>query len=195
MHLKYVTVCSGLWHKSCLRRITDGDLHGLLEYSGKELLADENSSSEDSLSDKDYIPDSESLEEDHDDSDASLPLAESPKKAVQLKKKPGLPDILASCALDLSSKAVQNTPHGYQPYNDNVAEELDSVKSVKDSSKDKLEGRAEFDNQEEPHLTMCIKNYCFICGKPQSKISRHLRTHKPHPEIVHAFSLRKSERF
>ncbi|CAJ1081816.1 uncharacterized protein LOC124850789 isoform X8 [Xyrichtys novacula] len=182
-------VCSGVWHKSCLRRITDGDLHGLLEYSGKELLADENSSSEDSLSDKDYIPDSESLEEDHDDSDASLPLAENPKKAVQQKKKPVLPDILASCALDLSSMAVQNTPHSYQPYNDDVAEELDSVKSVKDSSKDKTEGGAEFDNQEVPHLTMSIKNYCFICGKPQSKISRHLRTHKAHPEIVHAFSL------
>ncbi|XP_048855405.1 uncharacterized protein LOC125739885 [Brienomyrus brachyistius] len=37
-------------------------------------------------------------------------------------------------------------------------------------------------------LTMISKNYCFLCGKPQSKIARHLKTHKTHSEIEHAFS-------
>ncbi|XDV36910.1 hypothetical protein PO909_006624 [Leuciscus waleckii] len=36
---------------------------------------------------------------------------------------------------------------------------------------------------------MSKKNYCYVCGKPQSKISRHLKTHKTHTEIVQAFSL------
>lgn len=43
--------------------------------------------------------------------------------------------------------------------------------------------------QELPHLIMSKKKYCYVCGKPQSKISRHLKTQKTHTEIVQAFSL------
>lgn len=33
------------------------------------------------------------------------------------------------------------------------------------------------------------KNYCFVCGLPQTKISRHLQIHsKTHAEIAHGFS-------
>ncbi len=33
------------------------------------------------------------------------------------------------------------------------------------------------------------KNYCYICGKPQSKLARHLKTHKDEVEVAQALSL------
>ncbi|XP_026119679.1 uncharacterized protein LOC113098803, partial [Carassius auratus] len=33
------------------------------------------------------------------------------------------------------------------------------------------------------------KNYCYICGKPQSKLARHLKTHMAEVEVVQALSL------
>ncbi|MEQ2186061.1 hypothetical protein GOODEAATRI_024742, partial [Goodea atripinnis] len=39
------------------------------------------------------------------------------------------------------------------------------------------------------------KNYCFVCGRPQTKISRHLFTHrKEEPEIAEAFALRRNSK-
>ncbi|XP_019211709.1 uncharacterized protein LOC106097188 [Oreochromis niloticus] len=38
-------------------------------------------------------------------------------------------------------------------------------------------------------MTLSKRNYCYFCGKPQAKISRHLKTHKTAPDVVHAFSL------
>ena len=39
------------------------------------------------------------------------------------------------------------------------------------------------------------KNFCYVCKKPQSKISRHLKTHeKTELDIAHAFSLRKGSK-
>ncbi|XP_048830876.1 uncharacterized protein LOC125725220 isoform X8 [Brienomyrus brachyistius] len=35
------------------------------------------------------------------------------------------------------------------------------------------------------------KNYCYICGKPQSKISRHLKTHLTEVEVAEALSFPK----
>ncbi|XP_072566873.1 uncharacterized protein [Paramormyrops kingsleyae] len=35
------------------------------------------------------------------------------------------------------------------------------------------------------------KNYCYVCGKPKSKIARHLETHKTEPEIAEALSFPK----
>lgn len=37
-------------------------------------------------------------------------------------------------------------------------------------------------------------NYCYVCGKAQTKIARHLRTHKTHTEIEHIFSLPKKSK-
>ena len=44
-----------------------------------------------------------------------------------------------------------------------------------------------------PLKTRTSINYCFVCGKAQKKISRHLKTHKTHAEIVHAFSTTDSK--
>nr|XP_023660035.1 uncharacterized protein LOC111839935 [Paramormyrops kingsleyae] len=33
------------------------------------------------------------------------------------------------------------------------------------------------------------KNYCYICGKPQTKLARHLKTHKGEVEVAQALSL------
>ncbi len=33
------------------------------------------------------------------------------------------------------------------------------------------------------------KNYCYICGKPQSKLARHLNTHKDEVEVAQVLSL------
>lgn len=38
----------------------------------------------------------------------------------------------------------------------------------------------------------CLKNYCYVCGKEYTKISRHLKTHiRDEPDIAKAFSYRK----
>ncbi len=114
-------------------------------------------------------------------------------KAGQIQAKPVIPDVGTSYGSDSSIPVVPSTSKGCPPYEDhmvlNAAETSASVNSVKDSSKEKPEGEAAFHKQELPHLAMSNKNYCYVCGKPQSKISRHLKTHKTHAEIVHVFSL------
>ena len=51
------------------------------------------------------------------------------------------------------------------------------------------EAEAERRKQEVTLQNTTIKNYCYVCGKPQSKISRHLKLHRKHAELVHLFSL------
>ena len=137
------------------------------------------------MSDKDYIPNSESED---DDSDASITFMPSQSKAAQFQVKPVIPDVGTSYGSDTSIPAGPSTSKELPPLEDHIvpdtAETSNSPNSsAKVSSKDKPE------EQDLTNLTMCKKNYCFVCGKPQSKISRHLKTHKTHAEIVHAFSL------
>lgn len=40
-------------------------------------------------------------------------------------------------------------------------------------------------------LSSAKKNYCYMCGKPQSKIARHFQNHKDEAEIAQVLSLPK----
>ncbi|RVE66764.1 hypothetical protein OJAV_G00110630 [Oryzias javanicus] len=62
-----------------------------------------------------------------------------------------------------------------------------------------------FDNEESPslddsdsdtkQLRLTRRNFCFVCEKPQSKISRHLKTHIAEvPEIAEVFRLRRNSK-
>ncbi|KAF3838798.1 hypothetical protein F7725_010566 [Dissostichus mawsoni] len=110
----------------------------------------------------------------------------SQSKAGQIQFKT-LTDVGKNYPSDTSLPVLPSTSKDWPPL-DMAIDATTSGPSIsnKDSYKKKPKAKAELPKQ---HLTMSTKNYCFICGKPQSKISRHLRTHKTHAEIIHAFSL------
>ncbi|XP_053083172.1 uncharacterized protein LOC117596717 isoform X1 [Pangasianodon hypophthalmus] len=62
------------------------------------------------------------------------------------------------------------------------------------------EGKAKVDGAEECLQSSVIsctenkKNYCYICGKPQSKISRLLKTHMAEGEVAKALSMPKNSK-
>ncbi|XP_047189259.1 uncharacterized protein LOC118313196 isoform X2 [Scophthalmus maximus] len=195
-------VCSGVWHKSCLRQITtdyiqDPSQQKFPRSSGDELLSDEDDlphselnqilDDDDYVSDMDYVPNSDSHDDDDDYSDASIHLMPRLLKATQIQEKVVKPDVGTSDASDTNILVVPSTSK-HPPLEDPMEVASDSGNSIKDSSRDP-EGKGELHEQDLPHLIFSKKNYCYICGKPQSKISRHLRTHKTHAEVVRAFSL------
>lgn len=144
------------------------------------------------MSDKEYVPDSESECDDDYDSDASIPLKSSQARAAHIQVKPVIPDLGTSYGSDTGTLLVPSTSKCWPPLKNKMissaADTSNSVNSI-EGSKEKLEDEAVTHEQELPHLIMSKKNYCYVCGKPQSKISRHLKTHKTHAEIVQAFSL------
>lgn len=136
------------------------------------------------MSDKEYIPDSESQEDEEDeDSDARVPFMSHHSKQEKIQVNPAMPDFRTSKVSDTSFPVVPSTSKCWKPLEDDMG-----AKAAK-MSNDKPEGEAELHKPESTHLILSKKNYCYVCGKPQSKISRHLKTHKTHAEIVHAFSL------
>lgn len=122
-----------------------------------------------SKSDEEYIPDSES--QDEYESDESIPFLPMQSKAQLV-----IPDIGTLHRTDTSNPVVEDAM-------------VPTLAETPDLSQEKADGEAEAHKQDSSHLTMCNKNYCYVCGKPQSKISRHLKTHKTEAEIVYAFSL------
>ncbi|XP_053301945.1 uncharacterized protein LOC128460698 isoform X3 [Pleuronectes platessa] len=180
-------VCSGVWHKSCLRRINDNLQHHSKGQQFSECPEGELSSDQENMSDMEYVPDSESQEdeedEDNEDSDARVPFMSNHSKREQIQVNPAMPDVRTSKVSDTSFPVVPSTSKSWQPLEDDMGANAAKM------SNDKPEGEAEIHKPESTHLTLSKKNFCYVCGKPQSKISRHLKTHKTHAEIVHAFSL------
>ncbi|KAA8579044.1 hypothetical protein FQN60_010568 [Etheostoma spectabile] len=144
-----------------------------------------------SSDDAEDIPDSE--HDDDYDSDASIPLMSGQATAEHIRVKPVKPDVGKSRGSDTGTSVVPSTTKCGPPFKNkmfpNAADASSLANSTKDSSEEKPEDEAVTHEPEIPHLVMCKTNFCYICGKPQSKISRHLKTHKTHAEIVHAFSL------
>lgn len=56
-----------------------------------------------------------------------------------------------------------------------------------DSPRERLDDKAQAHN-------LSKRNYFYICGKVQRKISRHLKTHTTRAEILHALSLPKDSK-
>ncbi|XP_063343175.1 uncharacterized protein LOC134636870 [Pelmatolapia mariae] len=163
-------VCLGVWHKSCLAKLSNQNCHQstqkeeISEYSGEDGLPhsvlDQISSDDDgnhSISEEEYVPDSESYDE---DSDEDISLLPSTSKGLL-------------CQDDISK----------------AHEQSDSTNLIHNLTKDKPEDKSELCETESEKMTLSKRNYCYFCGKPQAKISRHLKTHKTAPDVVHAFSL------
>ncbi|XP_054863090.1 uncharacterized protein LOC118469983 [Amphiprion ocellaris] len=195
-------VCSQVWHKSCIRQIPNepnlSQEQQSAECSGDQLSSDQyikrlrleqepQSDDDEHFSDEDYIPDT--TDEEDEDLDARMPFMSHQLKAQQ----PAIFSATTSNVGDTSIPVVPSTSKCWPPLEDHMSssavETSDSANGVKQSSKDKPEGEEELQRPESALLTMSSKNYCYVCGKPQSKISRHLKTHTTHAEIVHAFSL------
>ncbi|XP_037332072.2 uncharacterized protein LOC119220279 [Pungitius pungitius] len=145
------------------------------------------------MSDEEYIPDSETQDNDDDDDDydpdATIPNTARRLKAGRIQVQAVLPDVGTSQGSNKSIPVVQSSSKGCPSLADHmVSDAAETLNSRKDSIKQK--GEVELKPQV-THLTMTKKNYCYVCGKPQSKISRHLTTHRMDAEIVKAFSLPK----
>lgn len=135
----------------------------------------------DDLFDKDYVPSSET---DDNDSDAEIPVQSCQSKVGQIQGKPAISD------LDISFPDVPSTSKCCNPRHTNdTSKDTEMLDQANSSMQDKPEVQNKRHKLESPEQMTSIKNYCFICGKPQSKISRHLRTHKENAEIVYVFSL------
>ncbi|XP_043978900.1 uncharacterized protein LOC122834482 isoform X2 [Gambusia affinis] len=194
--------CSKIWHSYCLKKITKDDrsqAKELFKYSIADSSSDNNTSpskqcemsDEDHASDIDYIPNSETAETD-EDSDISIPLQPIKSKVGQIQGNPTIPD-LTSFLPDSSSVVEPCTSNYWPPFHtddmgDGTFKTFSPAKSTKDSN-DKPKCQKEPHKQESSQHIMSAKNYCFVCGRPQTKISRHLKTHKTHAEIAYAFSL------
>ncbi|KAF3834431.1 hypothetical protein F7725_025635 [Dissostichus mawsoni] len=185
-----------VWHKSCFRNIQDDNLHYLPKPSENsfrdELQSNQSDSEKDQISDEcmsdeEYIPDSQGDDDYYSDAIS--------QKLDRFNFKT-LTDVGKNYPSDTSLPVLPSTSKDWPPL-DMAIDAITSGPSIsnKDSYKKKAKAKAELPKQ---HLTMSTKNYCFICGKPQSKISRHLRTHKTHAEIIMHFpfpNTRKSARY
>ncbi|XP_070408956.1 uncharacterized protein [Nothobranchius furzeri] len=195
--------CSTVWHAYCLKRlkknIQDQLQHSsqekeLFEYSAghssdkdTEVLPESHDISDDQCnSDEDYIPDSED-----EDEDSKVSLLSKQSTVGQKERNLAILDTNMIEECHTISEPVPSPSQCWPPIcrdkmGDNAAGTLGPATSLEDRvSQKKLEGQ----DKQESTLQMSNKNFCFVCGKPQSKISRHLRTHKDHAEIAYAFSL------
>ncbi|KAF0044101.1 hypothetical protein F2P81_003259 [Scophthalmus maximus] len=139
--------------------------------SGDELLSDEDDlphselnqilDDDDYVSDMDYVPNSDSHDDDDDYSDASIHLMPRLLKATQIQEKVVKPDVGTSDASDTNILVVPSTSK-HPPLEDPMEVASDSGNSIKDSSRDP-EGKGELHEQDLPHLIFSKKNYCYIC--------------------------------
>ncbi|XP_051747472.1 uncharacterized protein LOC127511081 [Ctenopharyngodon idella] len=128
------TVCSGVWHKYCLKQASPEDKP---DFSSEA----DNESDEDMHEDKDNVLDSDS----ESDLDTSSVVGSS------LSQGP------LSGNIEVFHTRKKNTT-------DEATEDKAGVKGI---------------------------NYCYVCQKPQSKIARHLETHKTEAEVMEALSYPK----
>lgn len=132
----------------------------------------------------DYVPDSQP---DDSDSDSSSPLVPRQSKAQLSRGIPALPspaDHMNVTAGEMSDSAAVGV-------DDIAGETPDSTVSNKDSSNKQVKKK----NEKTPtHHILTSRNYCFICGKPQSRLTRHLKIHMSHPEVSYAFYLPEHSR-
>ncbi|KAM4549543.1 uncharacterized protein V3H82_018798 [Fundulus diaphanus] len=78
-------------------------------------------------------------------------------------------------------------------------EQPDSDDSVSSSDPEEDQTRCGSDDSDSDapskRTSLTRKNYCYVCGRPQTKISRHLFTHRgEEPEIAEVFALRRNSK-
>ncbi|XP_056256201.1 uncharacterized protein LOC130184300 isoform X2 [Seriola aureovittata] len=89
-----------------------------------------------------------------------------------------------------SSKRRRSVP---EPINDGDEDDDDSSNQQEDEADSSSDVSASDVEPKDPSCT--TKNYCYVCGKAQSKISRHLFTHrKEEAEIAEVLALRRKSK-
>lgn len=130
-------------------------------------------------SDLDYIPESESQDDDDDDDNSGPSTSVTPVTVSNAS---------APYGSDRSIPVLPSTSKDWPP-SKNGAGPRAARASVKDRSADEPNDGTEPHKEQSTNVNMTVRNYCYICGKPQTKITRHLKTHKTHAEIVKVLSL------
>ncbi|XP_077410424.1 uncharacterized protein LOC144040249 [Vanacampus margaritifer] len=144
--------CSRVWHLSCYRRKKAED----------EIL----DSDEEQKSGSKYVPDSD------DDSDSSMTLVPHQSK---VRQKEGIPALPTNNSNSLDTHFPNDAGTSKCLLTDVIAGETsDSEISSKDSSNKHVKNK---DKKSLEHLNLTNRNYCFVCGKPQSRLTRHLKVH------------------
>jgi len=145
------------------------------------------SSNEGSVSDKDYIPETASS------SDGSSADEDCP------------PDSEANTDWDHLIATIRDSkpPHcktaptvstkNYVEHQDTAATTSDKFQLHEDFIPDMASSSETIERVANPKDSSCtLKNYCYVCSKPQSKIARHFKKHeKEQPEIAEAFMFPK----
>ncbi|XP_033990033.1 uncharacterized protein LOC117485559 [Trematomus bernacchii] len=169
-------LCSTSWHKTCFIKNNESPM--------KDICL---SSNEGSVSDKDYIPETASS------SDGSSADEDCP------------PDSEANTDWDHLIATIRDSkpPHcktaptvstkNYVEHQDTAATTSDKFQLHEDFIPDMASSSETIESVANPKDSSCtLKNYCYVCSKPQSKIARHFKKHeKEQPEIAEAFMFPK----
>ncbi|XP_073668156.1 uncharacterized protein [Paramisgurnus dabryanus] len=208
-------LCSSFWHKSCYFKLYD-----------KQSSMD--TSSEEELSDEEYIPQSESQSDSSEDlttrtetqdqanhpsllkkvvpSQFSLPVPpldsyQGKGKQISMAREAEFDLLCHEEDVELDSNSDSDLRREIDVVMSSpslISEEACSGKlmNAADGSKVQEKGQItsmlESDQCVQSSQISCSansKNYCYICGKPQSKLARHLKTHMSEFEVGQALSL------
>ncbi|XP_028275106.1 serine/threonine-protein kinase PAK 1 isoform X25 [Parambassis ranga] len=183
--------CSVFWHKSCYLKSQN---MGLVP----KLLLEETSSSEE-ISEEEYVPDS------HSDSDSSWKSSAGPWEEAVSSEEEYVPDSHSDSDSSWKSSAGPSNDMDVKQLSEVQSKEVScSEFAISTTERKKIhkegnqvlgvqakvsKGIAEDTSVKEPGEAQCIqfpntssslrrKTFCYICGKPQSKLTRHLKTHE-----------------
>ncbi|XP_073667579.1 uncharacterized protein [Paramisgurnus dabryanus] len=167
-------ICSCFWHKSCYNKNVMPYLDSFEPNSEEELFKED--------SDKDYVP--SSFSEDSESDMVSLELeCTKPLSNIDCQEsvlvKDSLPeDAVCTAQLKKSCRKGEQVPN--KTGIDNIGSE-DTTECGEGPSVPSSE-----------ISTSGHKNYCYICGKPQSKFTRHLKIHEnTNMDVARALALPK----
>ncbi|XP_049342001.1 uncharacterized protein LOC111192707 isoform X1 [Astyanax mexicanus] len=129
--------------------------------------------------------------ESHGESDSSTELEDTLSNKDQI-------ELLSNCKLSSEAAASGRRPNSLGLRLITTTEPVDTHKSECEDFPDaSLTGQggstavADCLQSSEISCSENKKNYCYICGKPQSKIARHLKTHMAEVEVAKALSFPK----
>nr|XP_054592993.1 uncharacterized protein LOC129152259 isoform X2 [Nothobranchius furzeri]XP_054592994.1 uncharacterized protein LOC129152259 isoform X2 [Nothobranchius furzeri] len=187
-------VCNQPWHKKCFVRKNEKVAEHLL------LVCSEQSSNEVISSEEEYVPDSTA------DSDRSLDDISKPP-IISLKR---LQNSEASTSKSRSKKKrhyQEDYLEGDRERDSEAAESLTkdgistglherSEVTAKERNPDAVANiSARVEDSSDTPSSLKNKTYCYICGKLQTKFTRHLQTHeKTHADVARVLSLPKKSK-
>ncbi|XP_067381100.1 uncharacterized protein [Channa argus] len=191
-------LCSRSWHKSCFIK-------------RQELLLDERNDSEESephieeSSDEQYMPDSTQSSDDGSDYSLNISPHKSPRKITPVvsgtsKKTKNSLSQSTYCSFNEQDMLSDKTSSGQPLLCDSAPFENDTTKNKNEMLHSSQKIQTEISDErgtseivpKPKDASSTQKNYCYVCKKPQSKISRHLKNHEgTEPDIAAAFLLPK----